>query len=160
MTEPSRESAAPQDPTYPPLPATASAAWPYAPQRRAPKGLAVATIVVAIGLTALLVVSAVAAWPAAREFREAAELGRSTLDVFTVYDGLGLLLIPAMIAAYRSRPRMHPVVPDRARDHREPAGGAQLALTTAVSRRCATAETSRIATPTAAKPAPTSAGAR
>lgn len=100
MTEPSRESAAPQDAPYPPPPASASAAWPYAPQRRAPKGLAIASIAVAIGLTALLVVTAVAAWPAAREFREAAELGRSTLDVFTVYDGLGLLLIPAVIAAY------------------------------------------------------------
>lgn len=65
-----------------------------------PSGLAVAVIALAGVLTAVQVALAVAAWPAADAYREAAAEGRSPWDVFTVYDLLATLMLPAMIATY------------------------------------------------------------
>lgn len=73
---------------------------PRGPAREAPVALGVAAGVLALGVTLLQVATAVAAVPAAREFRDAVRGGGSPGDVLTWYDGLGVLLILALVATY------------------------------------------------------------
>jgi len=101
----------PQQPWPPPYPPPADrfhppehghpGAWPYdGPRASAPSGLAVGVIVLALVLTAVQVSIAVAAWPAAETYRQAARDGLAPWDVFTVYDGLVGLLFPTLLACY------------------------------------------------------------
>jgi hypothetical protein len=71
-----------------------------APQRHAPILLAVASMGLAIALTAVQVAAAVAVFPASRAFRDELELGRSAADVFTAYDAVVVVLFPVALAAY------------------------------------------------------------
>lgn len=76
---------------------------PYAPpgsRTRAPSGLAVATVVLAIAFAVAELGTVLASFSAADDFREVLEDGGSTWDVFTLYDGLESLLFPVMVAAY------------------------------------------------------------
>ncbi|SDC10815.1 DUF4328 domain-containing protein [Nocardioides lianchengensis] len=88
-------------PAQPSGPFPPQSAWPYgAPQLRVPSDLAVGAIVVASVLTFVQVVITIASWPAAESYRQAAADGVPAWDVFTVYDGLTILLFPSMIACY------------------------------------------------------------
>lgn len=88
MTEPSRESAPAEDTIRPPS------------RRTAPTSLAIASITVAIGLTLIELATAVASYPAARDFSATLRAGGSPGDTLTWYDGLELLSIPVLVVAY------------------------------------------------------------
>ena len=73
--------------------------YPYQ-DARAPRGLAIASAILA-GLVTLLQVGAGLTAPAAADaFARAAEQGRPAADVLTVYDAFTILLFPALLAAY------------------------------------------------------------
>lgn len=91
--------AQPQQPAQA-APYTGAPAYPYGPQLRVPSDLAVGVVVLASVFALVQVAIAVAAWPAAESYRQAARDGVSPVDVFTVYDALGVLLVPTMLAAY------------------------------------------------------------
>lgn len=74
-------------------------AYPYQ-DTRAPRGLAIASAVLA-GVVMLLQLGAALTAPAAADsFAEAARGGRPALDALVAYDGIGLLLLPSLLAAY------------------------------------------------------------
>jgi len=76
-------------------------AWSHGgPPASAPSSLAVGVIVLALAVTAVQVSIAVAAWPAAETYRQAARDGLARWEVFTVYDGLVTLLFPTLLACY------------------------------------------------------------
>ncbi|WP_244929791.1 DUF4328 domain-containing protein [Nocardioides sp. W7] len=101
----------PQPPWPPPYPRPADrchppehgdpGAWSHSgPPPQAPSTLAVGVIVLALLLTAVQVSIAVAAWPAGETYRQAARDGLAPSDVFTVYDGLTVLLFPTLVGCY------------------------------------------------------------
>ncbi len=63
-------------------------------------GLAIAAGLVAIGVTLVQALSALASIPAARRFEEALRGGELPGDVLTWYDATILLLIPALLVSY------------------------------------------------------------
>lgn len=85
-----------------PPPAENYGAWPYGPPavptREAPTGLAIASIVVALLLLLTQLVTTAASFGYADQVRD--QLERGDLAPFTLYDLVGLLTLPAMIAAY------------------------------------------------------------
>ena len=68
--------------------------------RQAPVGLGIASAVLAVVLTVIEVGTALASISAQDEFADALREGRGPYDVLTLYDGLELLLFPAMVVAY------------------------------------------------------------
>lgn len=85
-----------------PPPAENYGAWPYGPPavptREAPTGLAIASVVVALLLLLAQLVTTAASFGYADQVRD--ELERGDLAPLTLYDLVGLLTLPAMIAAY------------------------------------------------------------
>jgi hypothetical protein len=93
-----RYGAAASPPAYPPSYPPPGYYYPPPPEPlrglgRAAAWLAVAVTVVGVGRAAL-------AWPAQSSYADAAERGEEWLDVWTWYDGIGLVQFPFMVAAY------------------------------------------------------------
>lgn len=71
----------------------------YAPALRVPGGLAMATVVLAAVVTAVQLLSWLTSFAAADEYARAARLGVPSVEVFTAYDVVTLLLLPLQLAA-------------------------------------------------------------
>lgn len=67
---------------------------------RAPRGLAIASAILAGGVALLQVGAGLTAPAAADEFARAADAGLPAVDVLTVYDVFTMLQLPALLAAY------------------------------------------------------------
>jgi hypothetical protein len=86
----------PAPPTYAPPPYGSPSGTPL----RIPRDLAVVAIVVASTLAVVQLARLATAWPAAETYREAAQRGDSSWDVFTAYDAIGVLQLPVLLACY------------------------------------------------------------
>ncbi|MGH3368181.1 MAG: DUF4328 domain-containing protein [Nocardioidaceae bacterium] len=75
------------------------AGYPYQ-DSRAPRGLAVASAILAGVVTLVQIGSGLTAPSAADTFAEAAREGRPAFDVFTAYDAVTILYLPSLLAAY------------------------------------------------------------
>lgn len=73
---------------------------PYAAAYRSPTGLGLAALGVASLVLVLEIVEAVVSWQAGGAYAEAARAHRSADSVYTAYDLVGLLWLPALGAAY------------------------------------------------------------
>lgn len=62
--------------------------------------LAWAALACAAGLTGVVVLTGLLAWPAMATYRDAAESGTSSLEVITPYDVVGTLLLPGLVLSY------------------------------------------------------------
>lgn len=87
---------------YAPPPPPPPTPWPYAtgPRAAAPTALAIATVALSVLFAAVTVIRSLTAWSAADDYREAYADGQRSIDVFTWYDGLSLLILPVMVAVY------------------------------------------------------------
>lgn len=72
----------------------------YGAPVRPSRGLAVAALVLAGVFLLAVVLRALTAFSAAEQYRDATLAGGSAVDVLTGYDTVGLMLFPAMLAAY------------------------------------------------------------
>ncbi|OLT46812.1 DUF4328 domain-containing protein [Cellulosimicrobium sp. CUA-896] len=88
---------------YAPLPtgyANPGAPWGGpGPSLRVPSGLATATVVLTVAVTVVQVLSWLTSFGAADEYARAARLGVPSVEVFTAYDTVALLLLPLQLAA-------------------------------------------------------------
>jgi Domain of unknown function (DUF4328) len=75
------------------------AAYPYQ-NSRVPRGLAVASAILAGVVTVVQIGAALTASSAADDYAQASREGRAALDVFTAYDAVTILQFPALLAAY------------------------------------------------------------
>lgn len=75
------------------------AAYPYL-GTQPPRGLAVASAILAGVVTLIQVCAALTASSAAETYARAAQEGRAALDIFTAYDAVTILQFPALVAAY------------------------------------------------------------
>jgi hypothetical protein len=74
-------------------------AYPYQ-DSHAPRGLAVASAILAGVVTLVQIGAALTASSAADDYAQASREGRAALDVFTAYDAVTILQFPALLAAY------------------------------------------------------------
>ena len=82
-----------------PQPANPYAAYPYQ-DARAPRGLAIASAILASGIALCQVGAGLTAPAAADAYARAAQNGQPTIDVLTAYDAFTILIFLPLIAAY------------------------------------------------------------
>ncbi|MBN0041466.1 DUF4328 domain-containing protein [Cellulosimicrobium cellulans] len=86
-------------PSYGPYGGPPSAGYGDVPRPPVPGGLATATAVLAVAVTAVQVLAWATSFGAAGAFARAARAGTPSVDVYTAYDAVGLLLLPVQVAA-------------------------------------------------------------
>jgi Domain of unknown function (DUF4328) len=89
----------PQPPVAPPPYGVVAVVPPFAPYASA-RVLAVLAAVAAAVVVLLQIAVSLTSWGAAADFRAAVESGGTTMDVFTVYDGLVIVQPLALVGAY------------------------------------------------------------